>query len=59
MFGYVIANLEGLTQALSLNPRPGYQHDPERVYGMEFAGIEIRFRVDGEQLIVCSVAPIA
>lgn len=29
------------------------------VYGWEFAGMEIRFRVDGERLIVCSVAPIA
>ena len=50
---------EGLRQALACGPIPGYQHDPERVYGMEFAGMEIRFRVDGEQLIVCSVAPIA
>ena len=50
---------EALCGVLAHDPRPSYQHDPERVYGMEFAGMEIRFRVDGEQLIVCSVAPIA
>lgn len=50
---------EALRGVLAHDPRPSYQHDPERVYGMEFAGMEIRFRVDGEQLIVCSVAPIA
>ena len=38
--------LEGLTQALSLNPRPGYQHDAARVYGMEFGGFDVRFTVE-------------
>lgn len=48
-----------LRGVLAHDPRPSYQHDPERVYGMEFAGLEVRFRVDGDQLTVCSVAPIA
>ena len=54
-----VSHREALRGVLAHDPRPSYQHDPERVYGMEFAGMEIRFRVDGEQLIVCSVAPIA
>ena len=29
-----------------------YQHDPQRVYGMEFAGLEVHFTVDGAQLTV-------
>ena len=33
-------------------PRPSYQHDPQRVYGMEFAGLEVHFTVDGAQLTV-------
>ena len=34
------------------DPRPSYQHDPQRVYGMEFAGLEVHFTVDGAQLTV-------
>ena len=42
-----------LLQALSLDPRPAYQQDPERVYGFLFAGRNIRFRVkDGEITVV-------
>ncbi|MCQ2416440.1 MAG: tRNA (N6-threonylcarbamoyladenosine(37)-N6)-methyltransferase TrmO [Oscillospiraceae bacterium] len=41
---------------LEQDPRPGYADDPERIYGMAFAGLEIRFRVSGEVLTVCEVA---
>ena len=44
--------LEGV---LAQDPRPSYQDDPERVYGMEFAGLEIRFRVAGGRLTVCQI----
>lgn len=37
---------------LSQDPRPHYQDDPTRTYSFEFAGKTIRFKVDGEQLIV-------
>ena len=43
---------EALIGVLSRNPRPSYQHDPERVYGMAFAGLEVRFSVDGDVLHV-------
>lgn len=36
-------------------PGPSYQRDPERIYGMEFAGWEIRFQVRGERLTVVEV----
>ena len=36
----------GLLGVLAEDPRPAYQHDAERVYGMAFAGIEVRFTVD-------------
>lgn len=39
---------EALLQLLAQDPRPSYQDDPERVYGMAFAGKEIRFTVDGK-----------
>lgn len=34
-----------LIEVLSLDPRPSYQDDPERVYGLLFAGFDIRFSV--------------
>lgn len=37
--------LESLVQTLSLDPRPSYHDDPERVYGLSFAGMNIRFKV--------------
>ena len=42
-----------LAGALAQDPRPGYQDDPNRVYGFPFAGLEIRFRVaDGVLTVV-------
>ena len=40
---------------LAQDPRPAYIKDPERVYGVSFAGFNIRFRVDGDVLTVCEV----
>lgn len=44
-----------LIGVLEQDPRPAYQRDPERSYGLSFAGLEVRFRVDGENLVVCQV----
>ena len=44
-----------LIQTLSLDPRPSYHNDPSREYGLSFAGFNVRFKVDGERLIVISV----
>ena len=46
------AALQGV---LENDPRPSYQHDPERVYGMEFGGLEVHFKVDGEVLTVTGI----
>jgi len=40
---------------LSHDPRPSYQRDPERVYGMSFAGFDLRFTVRGDTLTVSDV----
>mgnify|MGYP000123917877 FL=1 len=37
---------------LAQDPRPTYFQDPERVYGVPFAGFDVKFRVDGDLLIV-------
>ena len=43
---------QALLQVLAQDPRPSYQDDQARIYGMEFAGFEVRFRVDSNTLIV-------
>lgn len=40
---------------LSHDPRPSYQHKPGRVYGLNFAGFDIRFIVEENRLIVQEV----
>ena len=47
---------EALLGVLAQDPRPQYQHDPERVYGMSFGGWDVKFRVRGETLEVLSLA---
>ena len=42
----------GLKKILENDPRPHYQNDPERVYGMSYAGYEIKFRVEDDVLKV-------
>ncbi|MGM9522655.1 MAG: tRNA (N6-threonylcarbamoyladenosine(37)-N6)-methyltransferase TrmO [Oscillospiraceae bacterium] len=46
---------EALVEILRGDPRPSYQDDPERVYGLEFAGYDVHFRVSGEELEVIGV----
>lgn len=48
-------NREGLLGSLAQDPRPSYQKDPERLYGMSFREWEIRFRVGDGVLRVCQV----
>lgn len=40
---------------LSHDPRPSYQRSPERVYGLSFAGYDIRFTVEDDKLTVKEV----
>lgn len=46
---------QALCGVLAEDPRPAYQRDPGRIYGMDFAGFRIKFRVIGEQLTVLDV----
>ena len=44
---------ETITALLSEDPRPSYQEDPDRIYGMEYGGYEVRFTVsDGKAHVV-------
>ena len=42
-------------QVLSHDPRPSYQRKPDRIYGLTFAGYDIRFQVQEDVLTVMEV----
>lgn len=46
---------EALREILAQDPRPAYQEEPDRVYGMTFAGLEVKFRVKNGKLTVCEI----
>lgn len=46
---------KSLIAVLEHDPRPQYQDDPERVYGMAFGNLEVRFKVIDLQLIVLEI----
>ena len=45
-----------LLAVLAQDPRPQYQNNPNRVYGMAFAGLEVKFQVAGERLTVTEIS---
>lgn len=46
-----------LAGVLAQDPRPAYQEDEARIYGMGFGGLDIKFRVEGGRLTVVAVEP--
>ena len=49
---------KALLQVLSLDPRPSYQDEEERIYGLEFAGLDVRFRVKEKVMEVVEVCSL-
>ena len=47
---------EALLAVLAQDPRPSYQEDPDRVYGMAFAGLQVRFTAGGGRLRVVDIS---
>lgn len=47
--------LPALIEVLKLDPRPSYHDDPDRVYGMSFAGRNIKFSVMDDVLTVSDI----
>ena len=48
---------EAAIQVLSHDPRPSYQRKPDRIYGLTFAGFDLRFQVKEDILTVVEVDP--
>ena len=46
--------LDELVAVLAEDPRPPYQHDAQKVYGMLFYGVDVRFSVNEQVLTVVS-----
>ena len=50
---------DSLLAVLAHDPRPQYQDDPERVYGMAFGPYEVRFKVNDLNLTVLEITKTA
>ncbi len=44
-----------IMEVLSHDPRPSYQKDSDRIYGLNFAGFDIRFKISNNILTVCEI----
>lgn len=53
-----LAQQAALRAVLALDPRPRYQNDPERIYGMAFDSYNVRFRVKDQVLTVAEILPL-
>ncbi len=49
---------QAVIDVLSHDPRPSYQRDPDRIYGLTFGGYDIRFKVEDDILTVTEVKTV-
>ena len=52
---FTVQELEALRHTLELDPRPHYQNDPQKVYGMPFCGHDVHFKVHDGVLEVLDI----
>ncbi len=50
--------LDALREVLEYDPRPGYQHDPERIYGFAYGGYDVKFRIANDAVTVTEAVPL-
>lgn len=51
-------DIQAISELLSQDPRPKYQDDPERLYGMNYGKYDVKFMVDGNKLTVKEIVKI-
>ena len=56
--GWSEERIDTLVKVLEQDPRPRYQQDSSRVYGMPFAGFDIHFRCQEGKLVVLDAQPL-
>ena len=44
-----------IEQCLAQDPRPAYQDLPERIYGMQVAGTEVKFRIENQKVFILKI----
>ena len=49
---------DSVLELLSQDPRPAYQEDPDRQYGVSYAGYDIHFKVEGDRLTVTELVKL-
>lgn len=49
------SQIENITELLSLDPRPSYQNDEDRIYGLAFEDFQIKFRYKEENIIITDI----
>lgn len=49
------SQVENITELLSLDPRPSYQNDEERIYGLAFEDLQIKFKYKEETIKVIDI----
>ena len=47
--------VDGLIETLKHDPRPSYQNDSERIYGMSFGDMQVKFKVDDKVLTIIEI----
>lgn len=53
--GWTKADVAALEEVLAQDPRPSYQNDPDKVYGMIFNDLDVRFKVDSDVLTIVEI----
>ncbi len=53
--GWTKADVQALREVLAQDPRPRYQNDPDKVYGMIFNDMDVRFKVSEDVLTVVEI----
>ncbi|MBO5944049.1 MAG: tRNA (N6-threonylcarbamoyladenosine(37)-N6)-methyltransferase TrmO [Clostridia bacterium] len=46
---------DGLLETLKHDPRPSYQNDKDRIYGMSYGDLQVKFKVDGNELEIVEI----
>jgi len=49
------SQIENITELLSLDPRPSYQNDEERIYGLAFEDLQIKFKYEDDKITVVDI----
>ena len=47
--------IDGLFETLKHDPRPSYQNDSERIYGMSYGDMQVKFKVNNKELIIINI----